>query len=164
MKKNFGFTMIEILVSIAILGIVTIAGVGSVKDIRENQILKKAQSDLKLGLSEARQLALLGKKPVTTINGICETFLGNEFVVNDESYQINAKCINNSGVPFSEPTQTYNFESEILVTTSNTSVVFDMLSGKPDITEDIGYTLGIGQGSKYKVVNLGTSGRITLGQ
>lgn len=61
MQKNKGFTLIELMVTIAVLAIVASIATPSMNDFRKNQQLKEQENKIKLALTEARTEARLTK-------------------------------------------------------------------------------------------------------
>lgn len=65
MQKNKGLTLIELMVTIAVLAIVAMIAAPSMNDFRKNQQIKEQEKKLKLALNEARTEARLQNKPMT---------------------------------------------------------------------------------------------------
>lgn len=59
MRKSQGFTLIELMVTIAVLAIVAMMAAPSFGDLIDNHRLKKAVTDMKVGIMEARSRAQL---------------------------------------------------------------------------------------------------------
>lgn len=109
--KNAGYTLIEILVTLTIVGILFGFGYASFRDFARRQqvagITKQIQGDLRL----AQQMALSGQKPVSG----CSTLSGIRFRIDSAaSYLLEYMCagvaispsiknVNLSGVLFSSP-------------------------------------------------------------
>ena len=64
-QKNKGFTLIELMVTIAVLAIIAGMAAPSMNDFRKNQQIKEQEKKLKLALTEARTEARLQNKPMT---------------------------------------------------------------------------------------------------
>lgn len=64
-KKKNGFTLIELMVTIAVLAIIATIAAPSMNNFRKNQQLKEQENKLKLALTEARTEARLQNKPMS---------------------------------------------------------------------------------------------------
>ncbi|MCP0915358.1 prepilin-type N-terminal cleavage/methylation domain-containing protein [Acinetobacter indicus] len=64
MRKSQGFTLIELMVTIAVLAIVAMMAAPSMNNFRKNQQLKEQENKIKLALAEARTEARLQNKPM----------------------------------------------------------------------------------------------------
>jgi prepilin-type N-terminal cleavage/methylation domain-containing protein len=58
-----GFSLIELLVVMTIIGVLTGFGFMAFSEIQQDQLLKKTVKQVQSGLYEARQSAFYGKKP-----------------------------------------------------------------------------------------------------
>ena len=59
MQKNKGFTLIELMITLAVLAIISTMAAPSFGDLIDNHRLKKAVTDMKVGIMEARSRAQL---------------------------------------------------------------------------------------------------------
>lgn len=86
-----GYTLIEVLVGLAIIGLLFTVGYAGYRDFAKRQVLNNTYEELKTNLNFARQTALSGEKPSTCLGG---SLLGAEviFASNGRSYSIYAKC------------------------------------------------------------------------
>ena len=64
MRKSQGFTLIELMVTIAVLAIIAMMAAPSMNNFRKNQQLKEQENKIKLALTEARTEARLQNKPM----------------------------------------------------------------------------------------------------
>jgi prepilin-type N-terminal cleavage/methylation domain-containing protein len=84
-----GFSLIELLVVVSVIGILTGVGYIGFNSVSQDQMLKKAVKQLKSGLYEARQNAFYGKKP--DANCTLEGYLVNP-EADSRSVLITANC------------------------------------------------------------------------
>jgi len=71
--KNTGFSLVELLVVMTIISVLMGVGMMSFSNIQQDQTLKKAASQVRSTLYEARQMAFFGKRPAgctTPFNGV----------------------------------------------------------------------------------------------
>ena len=85
-----GFTLIELMVSLSVLAIITMIATPSLASALENQKLKQAAIDLKIGLQQARSQAVLTSSEqvvcplsATTTQASCGAALHNYRHLND---------------------------------------------------------------------------------
>ncbi|WP_436913296.1 pilus assembly FimT family protein [Acinetobacter schindleri] len=69
MQKNKGFTLIELMVTIAVLAIIAMMAAPSVGTILNKQNLKKSSTDLMNTLAKARAKAALERREITVVIG-----------------------------------------------------------------------------------------------
>jgi prepilin-type N-terminal cleavage/methylation domain-containing protein len=88
-----GFTMIELLITISIMGLLLTLGLVYYQDFNRRQILNQAAKDLSSNLRLAQSRALAGEKPLDWCDGESETLVGYrlEFTTETE-YQLMAVC------------------------------------------------------------------------
>ncbi len=96
-EKSFifreGFTLIEILVTISIVGLLLTAGLVYYQDFNRRQILNQAAKDLSSNLRLAQSRALAGEKPQEWCDGEGETLVGYRLLFSSETeYQLMAVC------------------------------------------------------------------------
>jgi len=90
MKK--GYTLLEILVSLSIIGIIFVVGYAGFRDFARRQALQAGARSVQGDLRLAQEQALAGKKP----SG-CNTLSSFSFeVVDTASYEVSAVCNNGS--------------------------------------------------------------------
>lgn len=97
--KNKGFTLIEILVTVSIMGLLVGASALSFYKSASQQNLKKTVSQIKTGLKKARDEAYFGKK-----YGICDDFSGKVVSITNDSLTIYDVCngVNSNGKIYTE--------------------------------------------------------------
>ena len=104
MQKNKGFTLIELMVTIAVLAIITGIAAPSMNDFRKNQQIKEQEKKLKLALNEARAEARLQNKPMTVSFSSSTLAASNTIFIDIDSskYNFNMKnkkiVFNNNGL------------------------------------------------------------------
>lgn len=85
-----GYTLIEVLVGLAIIGLLFTIGYAGYRDFAKRQVLNNAYEELKVSLTLTRQLALSGEKP----SACSGNFLGSEVRLGSDGtyYSIHLKC------------------------------------------------------------------------
>lgn len=152
-KRNTGFTLIEVLISIAIIGIITSTTVVTFNKFTSRQNLNIAYDDMRNALSEAKS-----NSASQVIINCTESLLGYQLVFNaaNRTYSINEIC----SQPLADPVvKTYrlptgiNFNNNV----SPPSIMFDTLTGNAT-TGTI--TLTNGNPSQNKTIQIFSSGII----
>lgn len=124
-KKNTGFTLIEVIISIAIIGIISSTTVVTFNRFSSRQNLNIAYDDVKNALSEAKS-----NSASQVIISCTENLLGYEVVFNavNKTYSINEAC----SQPLADPVvKTYKLPSGINFNNnvSPPSIMFNTLTG-----------------------------------
>lgn len=88
-QKNKGFTLIELMVTIAVLAIIAGMAAPSMNDFRKNQQLKEQENKIKLALTEARTEARLQNKPMTVVFSASSSGASNTIFVDVDSSKFN---------------------------------------------------------------------------
>ncbi len=131
--RKHGFTLIELVITIAIAMFLMVSGSLALTETRKNQALKKAQQQLKIGLEQAKNDAFYGKKPNNTSTS-CATspYLGNMFEIKTNTpptipsnYTLSAVC---SGL---ETVTSLTFDTDIRVTQEGVTqpIIFKSVTG-----------------------------------
>lgn len=156
MKKSCpGFTLIELLITISITAILFSIGVAQYMRFNRQQILDQAALELRTNLTQARNMALAGKKTCTGVfDGVLVEAIG------DEGYQISSRCGNGADKVLIEKHQ---FGQGIIRTGvfAPNGVLFKPLTGGTNLNSDETITLflaGVGQAE----VQVARSGKIEL--
>jgi prepilin-type N-terminal cleavage/methylation domain-containing protein len=89
MKKYWGYTLVEVLVSLTIIGLLFGFGFASFRDFSRRQALEGASRSLKGELRLLQSKASAGEKPAGCGASILSTY---SFVVSASSYNIIANC------------------------------------------------------------------------
>lgn len=142
-----GFTLIEILVAIAIIALVSLVGYTSYRDFARRQALENAYNSLRVELNLARQLALSGEKPQTCIAG--NALVGYRVSLGGRTTTVSAVCESGSVTV----SRTFNFPAGILV--SNLQFTFLVLGRGTDLSGNLTVTLT--QGSSGRTINASLS-------
>ncbi len=107
-----GFSLLEILVVISIIGIMTGAMVSSLGQSKNQQALKSAASEVVAAIRETQNYALTGKNAGGSCNNYTFTYSGNSYNVSNgsgcginDSYQLrnNVTFNNSSSITFTAP-------------------------------------------------------------
>jgi len=126
MKKD-GYSLIELLVVMAIIAILAMFGIAAYQQFNKTQTLRQAAMTVKNDLRKAQTRAMASEKPPTSS---CTILDGYQVTFTDSSYQVQAKCSPTSpGVPTS-----YNLPTGISFTSYPTKIVFKVLGQGVDIT------------------------------
>lgn len=88
-KKENGFTLIELMVTIAVMAIIAMMAAPSMNDFRKNQQLKEQENKIKLALTEARTEARLQNKPMTVVFSASSSGASNTIFVDVDSSKFN---------------------------------------------------------------------------
>lgn len=123
-NNNFGFTLIELIVALAILMLLSNMGLNMVKDFNGKQKLESAKEEILANLRVARNYAITNQLSPGATGAIFN--------------------LNNGVVTISDTGQTFLsktiFNSEIAVTTIGSQIVFSVTDGR-SINGDVGITL-----------------------
>lgn len=128
-----GYTLIEVLVGLAIIGLLFTIGYAGYRDFAKRQVLNNAYEELKVNLTLARQLALSGERP-SACGG---SFLGIEvrLATNGLSYSVHKKCQTTAAT-----VKTVNLPSGVII--SGTSPIrFNLLGQGTNLASQTALTL-----------------------
>lgn len=78
LKNDLGFTLIEILIVVAIIGVLTTVGIASYNNFNERRIIEKAASDLKLYIRLAASKAMNNEKDCSVCGGADDNCTTND--------------------------------------------------------------------------------------
>jgi len=152
-----GFTLIELLITMTVAGFLIIAGSLRVVDSRKNQMLRKAQMELKTGLEQAKNDAFYGKKPTGCVpfNGF-NFSLNNNTGSNPEQYILYAQC----GVA-KTAVSSFDFDSGITIDTSipDTEILFRSVNGGTDLASDMIFGITL-DSTRTLAITLSNSGDV----
>jgi prepilin-type N-terminal cleavage/methylation domain-containing protein len=98
---NKGYTLIEILIVIVIMGIVVTIGYSGLRDYQRRQILVSAARQLKADLKLAQEEALAGHK-TTDCTGVLNGYEFLYVVGYQDRYRIRENCTNNDHILIKE--------------------------------------------------------------
>lgn len=155
-RVNPGFTLIELLIAISITAILFSIGVAQYMKFNRQQILDQAVLELKTNLTQARNMALAGKKTCAgTFDGIWVVFDGA-----NENYTIYSSCDDMD--PAERVQISFRQLSQgVKIKGSPGDILFKSLTGGTDLDSDELVTLslsGVGEGG----VIITPSGKIEL--
>lgn len=159
MKK--GFTLIELTMIMAIIGIMTSVGIMSFNSSRKSVTLKSAQDDVISAIKLAQNYALQGKMPT---NGDIAKKYGFRFI-NNNTYRIfyctvnTAACENNSIEQILVEEQTLKNEVILGIPSSQTVITFTIPSANIDMPDVSTFPLQYSAITKH--VYIGMGGAIT---
>jgi len=139
MKRNTGFTLIEVILVVAIIVILTSSGlIVSINNLKVKS-LENAESMLKTGLIKARDEAFFGKK----IAGCNDIFNGNTLKIEKDGkgylYKIMCRC----GVSEIENERKY-FGENILVEPVDGGIFFKTVKRDIDVTQSFSVCINNG--------------------
>lgn len=161
MKKN-GYTLIELLVSLAVVGILVGIGATSYRDFNEKQTVKGVAQNLKNDLRKVQNKVLAGEKDCrTSFCGGTVVGCGNDAAektldawlisFSANSYLLYGSC---AGTQFSQTT--VNLPPNVSLTATQSPLQFKVL-GQGLVAEGTNCLIGFGR--RYKIV-VTTSGEI----
>lgn len=155
-KKSFssqGLTLIELMISITIFGILVGLGMASYNEFNRSQTLKQAALNLKSNLREAQNKALSGEKPTTG----CTVLDGFEVRFTAGNYTILAKC---SPGPTYGAATTLSLPSGVQITTfpSPNPLILKVLGQGTNIVNETDIVLS--GFSKTQTVTVTSSGEV----
>jgi prepilin-type N-terminal cleavage/methylation domain-containing protein len=145
-KKRMGFTLVEIVVVISIMGLLLTTGLVYYQHFNRRQILNQAAKDLESNLRLAQGRALAGEKPEGWCSGEAETLVGYRLeFISEIDYQISAVC-SNTDIMMTKIVQL----PDNVVGPSGAEVLFRVLA--QGVEEEISFPLqGFGQEKRVTV-------------
>ena len=136
-----GYTLIEVLVGLAIISLLFTVGYAGYRDFAKRQVLNNAYEELKINLTFARQQALAGEK--TSGSYTCQG--------NFQGYRLNFTFVSQSGpsyslaircTTYSPSIRTVPLPSGITFSSSGPAgVTFNAIAQGTDLTSDLVLTL-----------------------
>jgi Tfp pilus assembly protein FimT len=156
-RKKTGFTMVEIMAIIAIMGIMLLVGMASLNSTSSNEKIKSAQREVASAVRTAKSYALQGK----TVGSPPQApkYWGFK-IENDSTYKIISASV--FGTDSSQETYTLSSGVKFIVPSSpNDKVYFDIPNGSlfngtgGSYAGDNTITLNLGSVTKTVVIKLG---------
>jgi Tfp pilus assembly protein FimT len=147
MKKTIGLTLVEILVTSAIVMTISGLGLAAYNDFNNRQILNATADELKNNLRQVRGWAMAGRK----MTGCTDTLSGYQisFSPDDYQYQVAVLCPNEIAV------NTFSYSDKVTISYDQ-SFVFQALTGETGDQIQIDLVLG----TRSKSLNINTNGEI----
>ncbi len=160
MKRSFGFTLIEILVSSAIIVLLAGGGLAAYLDFNNRQILDTTASELKNNLRQARGWAMAGKK--FSYCGDSDDRLANykvSFYPSGHRYEVTLTCLKNLGVPVLESSlvSSFSYDEKVTISPERSPFIFLPLTGETDVSS---FNITLSLGSRSRVLTVNTNGEI----
>lgn len=148
MKKQFGFSLIELLIVFVILALLSGIGFAALVDYSHTQTLKTAARDLRTNLRITQNKALTAEVPTgcANLNSYQLTFTSST------NYQIQPVC---GGIPQTAVAQ-FKLPEGVTKTAGSDPVPFKVLTGGVDAEE----TITLGGFGKSEPITITTSGVI----
>jgi len=155
LSPKFGFTLIELLIAISIITILFSIGTAQYMKFNRQQILNQTVLELRTNLTQARNMALAGKKECDgTFDGILVKFdYGND------DYTVYSSC-DNQDIDKLVEIGFYELKQGVDLSNGPAEILFKALTGGTDLDSDKTITLslsGIDVG-----VKVSPSGKIEL--
>jgi len=150
MKKSFGFTLIEILVSAVVIVMLTGGGLAAYLDFNNRQILDTATDELRNNLRQARGWAMAGRK-MAGCNG---SLIGYQFrFLSGNQYQIQLNCTSSGNTTI----RTFSYDDKVTINSGQSSFIFYALTGETRIPA---FTIVLSLGSRSRTLTVNTNGEI----
>ncbi len=154
MKKTAGLTLIEILVTSAIIMTVSGLGLAAYINFNNRQVLNATTDELKNNLRQARGWAMAGRK-----FGYCDEDdrLANyqiSFSPDDYEYEIALTCL--ESLDNSISINSFSYDGKVTINSDQSPVVFSPLTGETGQT----ITIDLSLGSRTRQLNINTNGEI----
>lgn len=158
-KANFGFTLIEMLIVIAIIGILFSLGFAMYYRFNRAQKVEQAVLELKTELTHARERALSGMKLCEgTFDGILVEFRDESGIPSEDYYKISASC--DEGADFRQIGRIYQYSSGVKKKEGPEEILFAVLTGETDLVGPTIISLeGFGRSKSLRVT---LSGKIEM--
>lgn len=129
--KGKGYTLIEILIVLTIVGLLFSVGYASYRDFSRRQTLAGVAKTLQGDLRKAQQNAMSGIKPTGNMCNDPNTLSGYSFdIYSNGRYQINALCTGGAIV-----TNDITLSSDITIASSLDPILFKVLGSGTNIPE-----------------------------
>lgn len=142
-----GYTLIEVLVGLAIIGLLFTIGYAGYRDFAKRQVLNNVYEELKTNLNTARQRALSGEKS-NCPQGQSDTLQGYKFTItSSNSYAIKPKCTAGDGTSVVSPT----LPSGFTVSSAADPILFNALAQGTNLTGDVDITIVQLNGGSKKI-------------
>jgi prepilin-type N-terminal cleavage/methylation domain-containing protein len=156
-KKYAGYTLIEILVSLTIVGLIFGIGYVNFRDFSRRQALAGVARSIKGDLRLAQEQALAGKKPTSAFCNSPNQLNGYNFrVISSQSYQLEANCSGGSVM-----TKTGTLPSDISVSTpSPNPITFKILGQGTNLSADATLTLTQARTANSATITVTSGGEI----
>ncbi len=148
-----GFTLLELLIVIALLSLVMVFVMPNIKNIRDEQGLSSAALELQSNLRSAQNNALSGLKCTSSAQSAVNWQLN---LIDDKNYQIEANCLDGTSPTKQYSLSTYNVIVELVNGCSNVTragVTYSNVLGIVSFTPPAGCTASSSLEFSLKVAN-----------
>ena len=157
-RKQLGFTLIELMVIVAIIGIMTTIGFVSLKSGQNKNKLKSAQAEITATIKLAQSYALQGKKDN---NDIVPKYYGVRFSADGKSY-IFCSNSNATDTACSNPVGTYPLKNGVVLSAGQGSLVsFNVPYGNCSLSSGGSLVIKVKIDSDEKTITINPGGSIT---
>jgi prepilin-type N-terminal cleavage/methylation domain-containing protein len=153
-NRQVGFTLIEIMMVIALIGILSIVTIVSMRSRQNQNKLKVAQAETEAIIKQAQSYALQGKKQ----GNVVPKYYGIKFSADGKSYSF---CINSNDldVDCSNPIESYQFKNGVMLSAGQgTQISFDVPYGNcrlSSASDNLTVTFKLDNSSRGMIINKG---------
>lgn len=151
-----GYTLIEILVSLVIIGILFGVGFITFRDFSRRQVLTSVARQIKGDLKLAQEYALSGQKPMD--DNTCVRLVGYRIKFSSTSYGVYRVC--SGGEDPVEGKDNISITSGVTMVASPTSITFKVLGQGTDLENDLTIILTQEATGDTATINVSPSGKI----
>ena len=153
-KKEKGFTLIEILIVVALIGILSVVSITSMKSGQDQNKLKAAQAETESIIKLAQSYALQGKKQ----GNIVPKYYGVKFSVDGKNYSF-CSNLNDTDVDCNNLIENYQFKNGVMLSAGQgTQISFDIPYGNcrlSSASDNLTLTFKFDNNSRGIIVNKG---------
>jgi len=133
MKRNFGFTLIEIIIVTVIIGLLFTTGYASYRNFSQRQTVLSEARKLEGNIRLAQELAFTGKKPqIAECNDPLQRLNGYHLKIDaaNSSYAIRADCTGNSDIDIAKE---FTLPTVLSISATTSDMLFKVLGQGNDI-------------------------------
>ena len=156
-----GFTLIELVVVIAITALVMAGVIANYSRYLSNQTVKQTAISLKTNLQLAYTKAVNGEKPIDeSCSSVDGQLNGYQVDIQTTGYTMQAVCEDDGVVLKVGPVTAVTVPKGITITSNNTSVLFQVINRGVTLSADPAIFTIVGRNSSY-TIELTAQGQIT---